>query len=252
MFPELIGLYAFSYLAGAVPTPYVIARLVKGIDIRQYGSGNVGSSNLGRQLGKKWVIPLAIIEFLLKGLSPVILGFILLDQMPGLHRAAPLFLLAPLLALVGNNWSVFLRFQGGRGLLVICGMMLALFPLLFAMSISIYLIGWRISRSSAVWALVAVALLPVLALLPGGHLLVDWNGLLLTLLDGKSPQGPEDHSVVISCFGGAILSLVVLKRILSNTVAFPEDLPWKRVLFNRLFRDRDVDDRAEWLKRAPD
>ena len=132
MYPEIIGLYVYSYLAGSIPTPYLIARVVKGIDLRQYGSGNVGGSNVIQQLGKGWVLPLAVLEFLLKGLSPVILGFILLDQMPGLHRASPLFLIAPLLALTGNNWSVFLRFQGGRGLMVICGMLIALVPLMFA------------------------------------------------------------------------------------------------------------------------
>ena len=255
MYPELFALYLYSYLAGAVPTPYLIARVVKGIDLRQYGSGNVGGSNVTRQLGRKWFVPLALIEFILKGLSPVILGIVLLEPTPGLENGlddtSPWFLLAPLLALAGNNWSVFLRFQGGRGLMVICGILIALVPLLFAAAISIYLAGWRISRSSAVWALIAVGSLPVLALLPGGYLLVDWNGLAATLFDGNASQSPNYPPVVISWFCGGILALVVLKRILSNTLSFPEDLPRKKVLFNRLFLDRDVDDRAEWLERAP-
>lgn len=252
MYPEILVLYIYSYLAGSVPTPYIIARLGKGIDLRQYGSGNVGGSNVIRQMGKRWMIPLAAAEFLLKGLSPVILGFILLDQMPGLHSASPQFLIAPLLALVGNNWSVFLRLQGGRGLMVICGMVIALAPLLFVIAFSVYVIGWRVSRSSAVWALIAVALLPLLAVSPGGYLAMDWASLVGLLTGGGFPQAVEGHSGVISWFCGAILALVVLKRILANTLEFPEGMPRSKVVFNRVFRDRDVDDQATWVGRVPD
>jgi glycerol-3-phosphate acyltransferase PlsY len=252
MYPEIIGLYVYSYLAGSIPTPYLIARVVKGIDLRQYGSGNVGGSNVIQQLGKGWVLPLAVLEFLLKGLSPVILGFILLDQMPGLHRASPLFLIAPLLALTGNNWSAFLRFQGGRGLMVICGMLIALVPLMFAVCIAVYLIGWRISRSSAVWALIAVGLLPILAWMTGGYLTVDWADLLTGLAARTLPRAPLGDAAGISWFCAAILILVMLKRVLSNSLAFPEEISKKKVLFNRVFRDRDVDDRTTWLSRGPD
>ena len=62
MFPEIICLYIYSYLVGAIPTSYVIVRLVKGIDLLQYGSGNVGGSNVAFQLGKKWVAPVALVR----------------------------------------------------------------------------------------------------------------------------------------------------------------------------------------------
>ena len=252
MYLELIGLYVYSYLAGSIPTPYIIAKVVKGIDLRQYGSGNVGGSNVIQQLGKGWVAPLALVEFLLKGLSPVVLGFILLDQMPGLHRASPLFLIAPLLALAGNNWSVFLRFQGGRGLMVVCGMLIALVPLLFVIGIAIYLIGWRISRSSAVWALTAVGLLPIVAFVTGGYLVVDWSALLAGLSGETLTPVPLGDVAGISWFCLAILVIVILKRALSNSMAFPMEMSRRKVLFNRVFRDRDFDDRTAWLSRGPE
>lgn len=252
MYPELLGLYLYSYLAGAVPTPYVIARLVKGIDLRNYGSGNVGGSNVIRQLGRRWFIPLALIELFLKGLSPVFLGLFLIDHTPGLHRESFLFYLAPLLALAGNNWSVFLRFQGGRGLMVICGMLGALAPLLFLAAITVYLVGWRTTGSSAVWALLVVALLPALALLPGGYLIVDWGGLAGWLAGGPFTPAPAGYAAVLSWYCGGILALLVLKRILANSFGFPDDLPRRKVLLNRIIRDRDVDDRAEWVSRVPD
>ena len=252
MYLELAGLYAYSYLAGAVPTPYLIARLVKGIDLRQYGSGNVGGSNVIRQLGRRWFLPLTALEFALKGLSPALVGLVLLDELPGLHRTSFLFLLAPLLALVGNNWSIFLRFQGGRGLLVICGMLITLAPLLFLVGITVYLLGWKVSRSSAVWALIALAILPLLALVPPRYMAAGWEDILSPSSVGFLPQVTGVDALGMAGFSSAILAIVVLKRLLTNSLSFPEDLPRRRVLLNRLLRDRDVDDRSAWISRAPE
>ena len=250
---ELIGLYLFAYLAGAVPTPYLIAWLVKGIDLREYGSGNVGGSNVMRQLGKKWFVPLAAVEFLLKGLSPAALGYLVLgDQLSADLRSSLLFLSIPLLALVGNNWSAFLRFQGGRGLMVVCGMTLALAPLLFLTAMAVYLAGWRISGSSAIWALIAVALLPLLALTPGGIMTLDWPGVWLLASEGVVSDLGAREPFAISLFCLAILGIVMLKRLTGNSLGLPQEVAPGRVLFNRLLLDRDVKDRETWVNRVPE
>ncbi|MYC28578.1 MAG: hypothetical protein F4X65_00595 [Chloroflexi bacterium] len=252
MYLEVAALYGYSYLAGAVPTPYLIAKLTRGIDLREYGSGNVGGSNVVRQLGKVWIVPLTLVELLLKGFSPFVLGLLVF----GPPRELPLsslclFLASPLLALIGNNWSPFLRFQGGRGLMVICGIVFSLAPALFAVGMSVYLLGWRVSRSSAVWALIATASLPVLALWPGGYLVTSWIAIW-ALMGGEALQSaPSGYAAVISCYCGLILVMVLVKRGLSNSPAFPEGLSKKKVIFNRLVRDRDVDERAEWISRIP-
>ena len=252
MYLELSVLYLYSYLAGSVPTAYLIARLVKGIDIREYGSGNVGGSNVIRQLGKRWAFPLAGIEFVLKGLSPVIFAYFLAVQVQGLEQTSLPFLLAPLIALAGNNWSVFLGLQGGRGLMVVCGMLIALVPLLFLVAITIYLVGWRVSKNSAVWALIAVLLLPVLPHLPGGVLAIGWPGIWSAVVADSSFQSLPAQSIAMSWFGLAIVGLVVSKRVMSNTLRFSADTSRGRVLLNRMIHDRDVDDRENWVDRGPD
>ena len=251
MLLELFPLYLYSYLIGAIPTSYLIVRLVKGIDLRQYGSGNVGGSNLAQQVGRKWVALLALLEFLFKGASPVLLGLFLASPSAGMAGASFPVLAAPLLALVGNNWSIFLRFQGGRGLMVICGMLAALVPLLLLAGLLIYLVGWRASRSSGPWALLAMALLPLLALAPGGWLTIGWAGLLALMGNVGVVPSSVGEPGVISWFCVFLLAIVILKRLTSNSLAFPSGLPRRKVLFNRLFRDRDVDSRAEWLGRVP-
>ena len=67
---EIAALYIGSYLLGSIPTAYIIGRLVGGLDILGYGSGNVGSANLYEHVGKKWVVPLVAIEILVKGGAP--------------------------------------------------------------------------------------------------------------------------------------------------------------------------------------
>ena len=219
---EIAGLYIFSYLVGSIPSAFLMGKLVKGVDIRSYGSGNVGAANLFRHVGKWWVLPLAAFEVILKGAAPVWIGLYVLDW----ERSSALPVVTALLAIAGNNWSVFLKFQGGRGIAVTTGTLLALSPLLMGAAIAVAMAGWAVTRSSGVWVLFSLALLPFWAVLIEAPSMISWY-----------------------CAG--LLLLVSLKRLLSNWTPLPKGLPKRKVLFNRLFRDRDVDDRADWVHRTP-
>ena len=219
---EIAGLYILSYLMGAVPTAFVMGKLVKGVDIRGYGSGNVGGTNVFHHVGKGWAVLLGVFEILIKGALPIYIGHYGL----GLDRSSPLLIAAPLLAVAGHNWSPYLKLQGGRGIGVVIGTLLALSPLLLAAFMVVAVSGWAVTRSSGVWVLISLILLPVWAVLVG-------------------------DPIMISFYCTGLLGLIVAKRLLSNWTPLPEGLPKERVLFNRLFRDRDVDDKAEWVNRVP-
>ena len=218
---DLVWLYLYSYLIGSIPTAYIIARLVKGVDIRTTGSGNVGASNLYQVTGKRWLAPLGLFELLVKGGSPIWIGHYLI----GLDRSSMLLMAAALVAVAGNNWSIFLRFQGGRGVAVAFGTLLALSPPLLGAFAAVAMGGWVVTRSSGVWVLIGLALLPLWAMVSGR---------------------PATLTIYCAC----LVALIILKRLLSNWTKFPADISQKKVLFNRLFRDRDVDDRADWVQRA--
>jgi len=220
---DIAALYIGSYLLGSIPTAYIIGRLVRGVDIRSYGSGNVGSANLYEHVGKRWVFPLAAIEVLVKGALPIWAGLYFLD----ISRSSALLIGPPLLAIAGNNWSPFLKLQGGRGIAVTVGTLLALSPvLLFAFAV-IAVGGWRFTKSSGIWVLLSLAILPLWAYLTYDNLNLVWY-----------------------CLG--LLGIVILKRLSANWTPFPEDVSRKRVLFNRLVRDRDVSDRTRWVRRIPE
>ena len=220
---DITALYIGSYLLGSIPTAYLIGRLVKGVDIRGYGSGNVGSANLYEHVGKRWVFPVAAVEVFVKGALPILVGLYVL----GIDRSSAYLIGPPLLAIAGNNWSVFLKLQGGRGIAVAGGTLLALSPFLAIACAAIAIGGWKVTKSSGLWVLISLVLLPLWAYLIHDNLNLVWY-----------------------CFG--LLGIVVLKRLSANWTPFPEDVSRKRVLFNRLVRDRDVSDRTGWVRRVPE
>jgi len=96
-----------GYLVGSIPTGYLVARAVKGVDVRTVGSGNIGATNAGRVLGREWAIAIAVFDMLKGG----VLVFI-----------ATLFLLSPTTlaligaaAVIGHDFPVWLHFKGGKG-----------------------------------------------------------------------------------------------------------------------------------------
>ena len=149
---------AFGYLVGAVPTAYMIARWARGIDIRTYGSGNVGASNIGHHVGRRYGVLVGILDALVKGVAPVLVVRAMGQELS--YQA-----LAGAGSIVGHNWSIYLKFSGGRGLSVIMGSLLVLAWKEFIALIIVALLGWAIFRSIALWMGIGLVLLPLWALL---------------------------------------------------------------------------------------
>ena len=236
---ELLLLYAYSYFIGAIPTAYIIGRIVKGIDLRDYGSGNVGGTNLFMHVGKWWILPHSIFEFFGKGASPIWLGVLLLDlnsngsreywsspYLIGFEMNSLALAGASLLAIAGHNWSVFLKFQGGRGIAPASGAFLAIGFYQFFIFILGFLAGWSIFRSSATVMMIVLLLLPVSALLIGQSYTIAWY-----------------------FFG--VATIIALKRLTANGMPDPASGSTVKVLVNRLVKDRDISDRNAWIHRTP-
>ncbi|MBF0478470.1 MAG: glycerol-3-phosphate 1-O-acyltransferase PlsY [Candidatus Omnitrophica bacterium] len=109
-----------SYLIGSIPTAYIFGKFYKGIDIRQHGSGNVGATNVFRVLGK---VPGSIVLILdiLKG----VIAVILLSSVFSCNDVWQLIALS-LAAVCGHNWTIFLKFKGGKGIATSLGVLIAL------------------------------------------------------------------------------------------------------------------------------
>ena len=108
-----------AYLFGALPIGLLVGRMVKGIDVRDYGSGNIGASNVWRTMGPLWGVAVFLFDFC-KGFFPTLLA-------GRVHGAGPwLPVLVGLAAILGHNFSPFLRFKGGKGVATSLGVVYGL------------------------------------------------------------------------------------------------------------------------------
>jgi glycerol-3-phosphate acyltransferase PlsY len=107
-----------AYLLGSIPSAYIVGKLLKGIDMREVGDGRMGMAATYRRVGLLGAILVGLMDSI-KGIATVLLA-----QKLGLHLS--IVLLAGFAAVVGHNWSIFLRFQGGKGALTTYGALFAL------------------------------------------------------------------------------------------------------------------------------
>jgi len=160
---KVFFLMILSYFLGAIPTGYLIGKL-KGIDIRQYGSGNPGTANVYRTLGKGPGIITFIVDFF-KGFAPAFIAmhFFYIEgaiEFSKGHWWIPIT--AGALAIVGHIWTVFLNFKGGKGVATSAGVFMAILPMpTFGAFISFAIAVW-ISGHISVGSMTASIILPIL------------------------------------------------------------------------------------------
>ena len=170
-----------AYLLGAAPFGYLVARVAGKIDIRTKGSGNIGATNVGRVLGRKWGILVFVLD-VVKGFAPAFSALILHNLSYGRTNLPLPVVLAGLAAIVGHNWPVYLKFRGGKGVATSCGVFGALFPLGLAIALGVWILAAAATRYVSVGSMLAG-----IALLVAAFLLQDepvGNGKYLTLFAG--------------------------------------------------------------------
>lgn len=118
----------FSYLVGSIPTGYWFARYFFNTDITEHGSGNIGASNIGRVLGKKYFAFVFLIDFLKAFLTLYIVSVICGRFEFGSICTQKILIFNALVLLLGNAYSIFLKFRGGKGVATTAGILACLFP----------------------------------------------------------------------------------------------------------------------------
>ena len=212
-----------AYLLGSFPAAYLAAKVTRGIDIRQYGTGQVGGGNLWRMTSWKLGLPVGAFD-VGKGMVMVWVA-----QLLGMSVAQQLVVGAA--AVIGHNWSVFLRFGGGRGVATAMGVILIL-PLINEMTpwptitcFACLVAGSVMLRSSPLPVMVGVASLPIVSAI---------------------------YEPVTTTLGFlAILLIMVIKRLVAPRAAEGTSVSKKGILLSRLLFDRDIMDRKIWMSRLP-
>ncbi len=150
MIPWLLA----SYFLGAIPTSYLTARLLRGIDLRQHGSRNLGATNLYRVLGWRFAIPVGLFDAA-KGLVPVLVFA------PRASSSELFALVCGMMAVVGHVYSVFVGFKGGKGVATAAGVMLALTPAALGVSFAVWLVIVMLSGYVSLGSIASAAIFPV-------------------------------------------------------------------------------------------
>lgn len=159
----LILAIVLAYLSGSIPAGVWIARLVRGIDIRDHGSGNTGAANVARVVGVPWGILVGVID-VAKGFAPVFwLGPL---AAPGAHLAIPdARLILGAAAIVGHLYPVFAGFKGGKGVLTAAGGLIVLLPNELAIAVVVWGIVFGMTRIVSAASLLAALTLLVAVLI---------------------------------------------------------------------------------------
>jgi len=205
----------FAYVLGSIPVAFLVARATKGVDIRAYGSGNVGASNIWQSVSKALVVPVGLAQIGQGLAGPGVAA--LLDMDEGVQVAAAVA------AVLANDWNPWLGFTGGRGVGATIGALIILSPPALFAFIIISLAGVALR---AIPQGVGLALLsaPIVAAVAAAHVIV-----------------------ILGCALLAVIALV--KRVLANEAPAP-DLERPAVYVNRLIYDRDIRDRDAWVRRG--
>jgi glycerol-3-phosphate acyltransferase PlsY len=169
-------LVAASYLVGATPFGYLTGRLVGKIDIRQHGSGNIGATNVGRVLGRKWGLLVLALDFLKGALSvaglPVV--FIAADNPQRSHWQVA----AGVAAIIGHMFPCWLGFRGGKGVATALGVVVCLagWPTAVAGAVfTLAFLTWRIVSLASILASLSFAISQIGLLWPDNLSPANWS-----------------------------------------------------------------------------
>ncbi len=159
--PLLLVAIGCSYLIGSLPTAYLLTKWLKGVDVRQVGSGNAGATNVARVVGKGAGVTVLLVD-ILKGVVAVTCiprGLVWLGGQE-LPMAWPL--LCGVAVVLGHDWSCFLQFSGGKGIATSGGVLLGLRALdVLGITTLLWGISFACTRVVSLSSLIAAAALPV-------------------------------------------------------------------------------------------
>lgn len=164
----LAGAMVSAYLIGSFPTSFILAKVMKGIDIRQVGSQNAGATNVLRTVGKLPALITLIVD-ILKGVIAVTLlakffysfGIDLVYQF---YQG-----LLGLTVVCGHIWSVFLRFKGGKGVATTLGVGIGITPLALLPTVILWIAVFAISHYVSLASIISMIAFPLLACMLGYH-----------------------------------------------------------------------------------
>lgn len=162
---RLLIIIVQSYLIGAIPSALIVSKRFMGVDIREQGSGNMGSTNVFRVMGWKWGLLVQAADIAKGFLAVGLVAYFFDSQMPFENRTpfedeTVVQLIAGIAAVIGHMKSVFAGFSGGKGINTSVGLLLAVAPIEVAVAVGIFLLFVFASGYVSLGSIIAAAAVP--------------------------------------------------------------------------------------------
>ena len=210
-----------AYFWGGIPSAYILGKLIKKIDIREYGSGNVGASNITINFNIWMGLSIGTFDTIVKSTIPIVLAN-LFDQSLWVQMSIGIA------AIAGHNWSPYLKFTGGRGISTTIGVMLGLvmWKEIISGIILLGIIGSLILKQTALFTLITAISLPVITYY-------------------------TNVNVELTYISVSFTTLIILKRLTANWSSPPSNQLLLKTLILRLLWDRDLIEKDIWISKRP-
>ena len=158
---QFLGVILLGYLVGSIPSGVLVSRFISKVDVREYGSGKIGATNVLRTAGKKAAAMVLFLDLLKGALAVIFAGlivgrnYLVIGDNFGLGLLVAQ-VLAALASIAGHNWSIFLGFKGGRGVATFFGGLAALCPVAALFGGEVFIIGAGLTRFASLGSIARV------------------------------------------------------------------------------------------------
>ncbi|MEN8192600.1 MAG: glycerol-3-phosphate 1-O-acyltransferase PlsY [Bacteroidota bacterium] len=178
---NLLVIVILSYLVGSIPMSIIISKLVRGIDIRDHGSGNAGGSNVFRVLGWKYGVLVIILDALKGSLAVIFVARLYLGSFP-FPNATPfddftlVQIIAGVFAVLGHIWTIFANFKGGKGIATALGFLVTIITVDMLLALIVFGVVVAISKYISLGSLSAAVSIPMIMVVRENIFGVDISG----------------------------------------------------------------------------
>jgi acyl phosphate:glycerol-3-phosphate acyltransferase len=164
---NLLFIVVLSYLVGSIPISIILTKLIKGVDIRNYGSGNAGGTNVSRVLGKKYGILVILLDAMKGVIAVILISRLYLGSFP-FPNTTPfdeftlVQIMAGIAAVIGHIWTIFAGFKGGKGIATGLGVLISIVTLDMLLGLGVFLGVMYISKYISLASISAAVSVPII------------------------------------------------------------------------------------------
>ena len=209
---NLVFVVFLAYLVGSIPSSIIVSKLVRGIDIRNHGSGNAGGTNVFRVLGWKWGILTILLDTCKGALAVIVVARMYIDRMP-FNNVTPfddftlIQIICGVAAVIGHVWTVFAGFRGGKGIATALGFLFMIITVDMLVAIGVFVLVVSFSRYISLGSVAAAISVPLI-------LIIRENIFGVNI--------PGYHTILPFCIGIALLVIFTHRANIERLIAGSE------------------------------